>query len=120
MSITGIILAKNEQANILRAIESLRKIDASIFVVDSGSSDGTVEIAKTTGCAVAFHDWTNHSAQMEWAIANCPFDSSWYCRIDADEYFTDELIAELNERLATVSGDVAGLDVKKRTIFLGR
>lgn len=120
MSITGIILARDEEANILGAIESLRKIEASIFVVDSGSSDRTVEIANNAGCTVAFHRWTNHSEQMEWAIANCPFDTSWYCRIDADEYFTGELIDELKERLPGFPIDVAGLDVKKRTIFLDR
>jgi glycosyltransferase involved in cell wall biosynthesis len=120
MSITGIILARDEEANILGAIASLQKINASVFVVDSGSSDRTVEIAGKAGCTVAFHPWTNHSEQMEWAIANCPFETSWYCRIDADEYFTGELIDELNECLPRLSNDVAGLDVKKRTIFLGR
>jgi len=120
MSITGIVLARDEEANILRAIESLQKIKASIFVVDSGSSDRTVEIATKAGCKVAFREWTNHSKQMEWAIANCPFDTSWYCRIDADEYFTDKLIDELNMNLDRFPLEVAGLDVKKRTIFLGR
>jgi glycosyltransferase involved in cell wall biosynthesis len=120
MSITGIVLARDEEANILRAIESLQKIKASIFVVDSGSSDRTVEIATKAGCKVAFHHWTNHSEQMQWAIANCPFDTSWYCRIDADEYFTDELIDELNMNLDRFPPEVVGLDVKKRTIFLDR
>ena len=120
MSITGIVLARDEEANILRAIESLQQIKAAIFVVDSGSSDRTVEIAAKAGCKVAFHHWTNHSEQMQWAIANCPFDTSWYCRIDADEYFTDKLIDELNMNLDRFPLEVAGLDVKKRTIFLGR
>lgn len=120
MSLTGIILAKNEEANLPFAIASLQKLGAFIFVVDSGSTDGTVELAKSRGCAVAFHPWKNHSDQFSWAMHNCPFDTDWFCRLDADEYLTDDLIDELAQSLPRLSSDVTGLDVKRRVIFLGK
>tara|TARA_R110000868_G_scaffold29049_2_gene108024 strand:+ start:10326 stop:11159 length:834 start_codon:yes stop_codon:yes gene_type:complete len=120
MILAAIILSKDEEENIASAIDSLAAAGAAIFVVDSGSSDKTVEIAKSKNCVVAHRDWTNYADQFAWALDNCPFDADWYCRLDADEYLTSELIEELNSLLPTLPLEVSGLNVKRRVVFLGK
>lgn len=120
MMLAAIILSKDEEENIGRAIDSLLAAGAAVFVVDSGSTDKTVQIAREKNCTVAQRAWTNYADQFSWAIANCPFEADWYCRLDADEYLTVELIDELRALLPTLPSAVAGLNVKRRVVFLGR
>ncbi len=120
MTLAAIILSKDEEENIAYAIDSLTAAGADVFVVDSGSNDRTVEIAKSKNCVVAYREWTNYADQFAWAMDNCPFDAEWYCRLDADEYLTPELIEELKSLLPTIPADVNGLNVKRRVIFLGK
>ncbi|MBO5863957.1 MAG: glycosyltransferase family 2 protein, partial [Paludibacteraceae bacterium] len=91
MSIAAIILTKNEELHIERCISSLKGVCDEVFVVDSFSTDRTVEIAKVLGATVLQNAWKNYATQFNWALANCPIKSDWLWRIDADEYLSGGL-----------------------------
>jgi len=120
MLLSVIILTKNEEANLPTSIASLQKLDAEILIVDSGSSDRTVEIAQQTGCQVFEHPFENHAQQLNWALQNLPITTPWIVRLDADERLTPELVEELNRILPQTPDDITGYQVKRRVFFMGR
>ena len=89
--ITVIILTKNEELNIARAINSVKKVADRICIVDSGSSDKTVEISKNLGAEVYVHEFITHGQQFNWALKTLGITSKWVLRLDADEEVTKEL-----------------------------
>ncbi len=94
MKISAAIIAFNEERNIARAIESLRCCD-EVVVVDSGSSDRTVELAQTHGARVIQSHWRGYAAQKNFAAASCNHD--WVLSIDADEALSETLEGEIWE-----------------------
>jgi glycosyltransferase involved in cell wall biosynthesis len=115
------ILTYNERAHIERCIRSLSPFAGEVFVVDSGSSDDTVAIARGLGAHVVSRAWPqNHGLQTNWAIDNLPISMPWLMRVDADEIVSPALADEINRRLADLPGDVNGLVVKRRQVFLGK
>lgn len=119
-SLTIVILTFDEEKNLGVALRSLEGLGVAIFVIDSGSSDGTVEIAQAAGCTVVNHPFETHAKQVNWALDNLPIASDWVMRLDADERLTPELVAELLEKLAFLPSDVNGLMLKRRVYFWGR
>ncbi len=120
MLLSVIILTKNEAVNLPTCLASFQPLNAEIFIVDSGSSDQTVEIAKQAGCKVFSHPWENHAKQVNWALENLPITTPWIMRMDADEYLTPELVEELKQVLPNTSDEVTGYQVKRRVFFMGR
>lgn len=120
VSLSIVILTKDEQENLPHALESLAGLGAEVFIVDSGSSDRTADIARAFGCTVVAHDFASHARQLNWALDNLPLKTDWVMRLDADERLTGELIAELREKLALLPPDVTGLMLKRRVYFWGR
>ena len=119
LSITTIILTKNEEKNIEAAIESVRKIAGRIIVVDSGSTDNTRVIAEKAGVEVFSHEWQGHAAQFNWALDNCGIDTEWVFRLDADERVSEELSEEILRVLPTSQG-VDGYSMRWRIYFMGK
>src|SRR5579862_9848618 len=104
-----IVLTKDEEKNLPCLLDSLSSVGARVFVVDSGSSDRTCEIARARGCEVVLHPFDTHARQLNWAIDNLPLDDGWIMRLDADERLTPELSAELAEKLDAYPAEIAGL-----------
>ncbi|MFI3249011.1 MAG: glycosyltransferase family 2 protein [Rikenellaceae bacterium] len=119
-TITAIILTYNESKHITRCIGSLKGVCSDICVVDSYSTDNTIEIARSFGARVFQNRWTNYSQQFNWALSNCEITSSWIWRVDADEYITPELREALRETIDNVEDDVNGIYLHKRIDFMGR
>jgi glycosyltransferase involved in cell wall biosynthesis len=115
-----IILTLNEEANLPLALASLRGLDPEIFVVDSGSTDHTLAIARAGGCRVVEHPFENYAVQRNWAFDHLPIRTPWTLCLDADERLTPELVDEINETLSRHDGPFAGYMLRKRTIFMGR
>ncbi|MFN3324158.1 MAG: glycosyltransferase family 2 protein [Bryobacteraceae bacterium] len=92
MRISATIITFNEERNIARAIESLRCCD-EIVVVDSGSTDRTVEIAQKLGARVVESEWKGYAAQKNFASAAAAND--WVLSIDADEALSEALEGEI-------------------------
>ncbi len=98
--ITVLILTKNEEKNIEKCIESAKLIAERIVVIDSGSTDNTVELAKNCGAETLYHEWVGHAKQFNWALDNCNITTEWVFRLDADECITKELAEEINKVLS--------------------
>ena len=117
-ALTVLILTRDEARHIVRAIDSVRGIAARIVVVDSGSTDGTRELAAAAGAEVFEHAFIYHAAQVNWALANTGIATPWTLRLDADEIVLPELAAALPGFIGTTTA--AGVTVNRRIHFLGR
>src|ERR1039457_4510126 len=92
MKITATIITLNEERNVARAVESLRCSD-EILIVDSGSTDRTVELAEKLGVRVLEAGWLDYAAQKNWAAEYASND--WILSLDADEALSESLEAEI-------------------------
>ena len=118
--ISAIILTYNEELHLERCIQSLLKINAHIVVVDSYSTDSTLEICKKHNVDIYQNTWVNHAHQINWAINNCRFNGDWILRIDADEYLTDQLINDINLRINDLNHKVNGIKIKRLMYFMDK
>jgi len=115
-----IILTLDEEANLPLALASLRGLDAEVFVVDSGSTDRTVQIARAAGCQIALHPFENYAVQRNWAFDHLPIRTPWTLCLDADERLTPELVDEIRQTVSRHDSPYDGYMLRKRTIFMGR
>lgn len=118
--LSAIILTLNEECTLPRCLESLRGLRCPTFVVDSGSSDRTVQIAESAGALVVEHDFENYAAQRNWAQENLTFQNDWVLHLDADEYLTPELVEEINQVLQDPAQEIKGFLLCRRTVFMDR
>lgn len=112
LPVSAIIMTKDEANNIGKCIESLGGV-AEIFVVDSGSTDGTQQIASDLGARVVNFRWNGqYPKKKQWCLENLPFRNDWVFYVDADEEATPELLREIRERVdkPTASGYFVGYD----------
>lgn len=118
LPISVIIAARNEEKNLPRCLESLRNV-REVYVVDSGSTDATIEIARSFGAKVVqFHYQGGWPKKRQWAMENLPLAADWIFLLDADESLTPELEAEI--RQAIERPHVNGYYVSLQMYFLGR
>jgi glycosyltransferase involved in cell wall biosynthesis len=118
--ISAIILTFNEEANLERCLESVASWVQEVIVVDSGSTDGTVSIARRYGAKVVTHPFENQAQQFNWALDNVKVGGEWILRLDADERILPALRDEIIKKLPRVPADVSGLYLKRRMYFMGR
>jgi len=119
-SITALILSFNEEVHIGRCLKRIEPLASRVIVVDSFSTDRTVEIARSMGAEVHSHAFTNQAAQLQWAIDTIPIDSDWIIRVDCDEYLEPALIDEIRAKLSDLPADVTALDLKLKVLFKGK
>lgn len=120
MKLAVVVLARDERVNLPACLESVAGIPgAEVFVVDSGSTDGTPEIARAAGARVLEHPFENYSAQRNWAQKACAADADWVLHLDADERLTPELVRAIPAAITDVNAP-DGFLFRKRTVFLGR
>jgi glycosyltransferase involved in cell wall biosynthesis len=120
--ISVLVLTYNEGRNLEACLESVSSLAGEIFVVDSGSSDGTVDVAKGHGAEVITHAFETHAKQWNWALRSLPFSREWTLCLDADHRVTVELadeIARLFRKGVSLTG-VDGFYVKRRQVFRGK
>jgi glycosyltransferase involved in cell wall biosynthesis len=115
-----IILSFNEERHIERAILSVRSFARQVFVVDSFSTDRTVELARGLGAQVVTHEFVNQARQLQWALERLPLAAPWVMRLDADEIVSTELAQEIAAALPSLAPDVSGVNLRRRHIFMGR
>ncbi|TVR84815.1 MAG: glycosyltransferase family 2 protein [Rhodospirillales bacterium] len=115
-----LVLTRDEEANLPVLLASAEGLGAAFVIVDSGSTDRTVAIAEAAGCRVVYHPWETYAAQLNWAIEHAGITTPWVMRMDADERFTPELVAEMRGMLAMLPDAVTGLLVKRQVWFWGR
>jgi len=118
--ISLIVLTYNEEVNIEHTLESVKDWVGEIIIVDSFSTDRTLEICRKYTDKIFQHLFENQAKQFNWALDNVPIKHDWVMRLDSDEMVTPELAAELSEVLPILPDDVTGLYMKRRVYFMGR
>jgi glycosyltransferase involved in cell wall biosynthesis len=118
----GCILTKNEARNIRRAVTSLQSATDVVVVIDSESTDETREIAEALGAEVLVRPFDTYPAQRNWALRQIAdrHGDVWVFSLDADEWLSDELAAELRSKASTLGRDADQYIVKLRRRFDGR
>jgi glycosyltransferase involved in cell wall biosynthesis len=118
LPLTFVVITHNEADTIARCLDSV-PFAAEKLVVDSGSDDDTVAIAQAHGARVVRQDWLGFGAQRNFATTQCSHD--WILALDADEYLTPALAAELQQRLpALMAGETPAVYLRRSTIYMGR
>lgn len=118
--LTVVILTRDEERHIARCMGSVAAIASRVVVVDSGSTDRTLEIAKSLGAEVMFHAWRNYATQLNWALEQLPKDTNWVMRLDADEVVSPELAAQIADTLPNLGPEIEGVTMGRRMAFMGR
>jgi glycosyltransferase involved in cell wall biosynthesis len=115
VKLSAIIITRNEADNIGACLEGVAFCDERI-VVDSGSDDDTVRIARAAGATVVTHAWAGFGAQKNFALSQAR--GEWVLSIDADERVSAPLAAEI---LSTIgSAPANGYEIARLSTFLGR
>lgn len=139
MTLSVVIITYNEEANLGRTLESVKPLvsdgNGEIIIVDSGSTDRTVEIAKSYGAEVFIEEWKGYAAQKNSAINKATGD--WILSLDADEGLDQDLAASIGSlvlgrtrntlqkgvpttQFAAVATSIAGFWIRRKNYFLGR
>ena len=120
LDITAIILTYNEEKHIKRCILSIKKCVKKIIIIDSFSTDKTLEIAKNFKVKIYKHKFINQAKQINWALRKIKFQTSWILRIDADEYFTKELRKKVTTHINTLNYKYDGISFNRVIKFLNK
>ena len=113
-----VLLTFNSEDTLGATLERARLVADEIFVVDSGSRDGTLKLARQAGATAVEHPFEHYGAQRNWAIDNLPITQSWQLHLDADELMDEKLV----EAILALSGDPphSGYFLPRYVRFLGR
>ncbi|RYZ96193.1 MAG: glycosyltransferase family 2 protein, partial [Sphingobacteriaceae bacterium] len=115
-----IILTYNEEEHLPRLLGSIKGLDAPVFVLDSGSTDDTVNIAKNAGAEVLVHPFENHPKQWHHALTSFPVKTPWVICLDADQVVTPELKEKLKTFKDEQHTGVDGIYFNRKNFFKGR
>jgi glycosyltransferase involved in cell wall biosynthesis len=117
--VSFIVPIRNEAANLPRCLASVSWAD-EVFVVDSQSTDGSIEIAERAGARVVQFQFNGTwPKKKNWALEHLPFRNDWIFILDADETLPAEAEGEFREAIATAN-DIAGYWINRRFMFLDR
>lgn len=112
-----IILTYNEEANLAQALDSVAGWANEHFILDSNSTDRTLEIARPYGCHIAQNKFEDFAKQRNHALDHLPITSEWVLFLDADEWLPDSLKKEITSLIAT-SPEENGFYIKWRLIWM--
>ena len=115
-----LIITGNEEVNIRQVLDNVCGWADEVFVVDSFSTDRTVAIAREMGATVVQQEWLGYAGQRNWALDTLPFRNEWVFILDADEYPSEELKAEIAEVLSADGRGLDGFYINRRLIFYGQ
>lgn len=117
-NVTVVILTLNEEVNITQSVSNVVGWANDVLVLDSGSTDRTVEIAEELGAKTFYRKFDTYAKQRNYAIQELPIETEWMLFLDADEYLTDELKEEISLTLKETNKD--GFYLKRRFYFMGK
>lgn len=113
--LTVVMITKNEEYHIKDAIESALKFAVSVVIVDSGSTDKTVDIARELGAVVFFKTFRSFGEQWNYAITHTNIETKWVMKLDPDERINHELASELFK----LNESCNGFYIHRRLWFMG-
>lgn len=111
------IITKNEERHLARALDSVEFAD-EVIVVDSGSTDSTLHIARSRGCRVIERDWTGFAPQKNFALEQA--SREWVLSLDADEALSATLAREVRQVVSGASSGCDACSVPRLTLFIDR
>jgi glycosyltransferase involved in cell wall biosynthesis len=122
MKISACIITLNEERNLTRCLKSVAPLADEILVVDSGSTDATLDLAGKFGARVVQQDWLGYVGQKNFALDHAAH--SWVLSIDADEEISPELAASISRLKANPAADTPGApngyEISRIVFYRGR
>jgi len=119
LPISAIIITLNEEKNIGTCLESIKSLVDEILLIDSGSTDKTLEIARKYTDNIYSHEFENFAKQRNWAQDNLPLKNEWVLHLDADERVSPELVGSIRKIFASKI-EAAGILASRKTVFRGK
>ena len=119
MPLSVIILSFNSQETLDATLASAARVSDDLHVVDSFSTDGTLDIVRARGARLTQHAFEHYGAQRNWAIDHLPLAHDWQLHLDADERLSDGLVAELVGLSAAFPPEIDGYYLPRLVHFLG-
>ncbi len=116
--ITAIIMTNNEEKHIERCLLSIKDFAKKIVIIDSFSTDNTLNILKKYNIEVLQHAWINYSSQLNWGIENANIKTEWIFRLDPDEIASKIFAKKIANYLKNLSSKTSGISIIRRLIFL--
>lgn len=118
--VSVIVMTKNEERNIEKCLRALSDFD-EVFVVDSHSTDRTVEMATALGARVVQFEWNRrYPKKKQWCLDNLPFSHDVVLYVDADEVMSPALAREINDCLPRFAQGAGGAFVGFDYVFCGK
>ncbi len=119
-TISAIILTYNEEIHLDRLLVKLSKVCNKLFIVDSGSTDQTLQIAAKYNAEVIYNKFENHPKQWHFALTTCKVTTPWVICLDADHFLSDELLQKLEHFSdENIDKDVNGIFLNRHNYFQG-
>jgi len=115
-----IILTCNEEIHLPRLLNSIKELNAKIFILDSGSTDSTLKIANTYSAEVKTNPFTNHPKQWDFALKNFNINTPWVIGLDADQIVTPQLFDLLKNFNPDDYSGVDGIYFNRKNYFQGK
>jgi glycosyltransferase involved in cell wall biosynthesis len=119
MPVSVVILSFNSEATLAATLKSAARVSDDIHVVDSFSTDGTLDIIRAHGAQLVQHPFEHYGAQRNWAIDTLPLKHRWQLHLDADERLSDGLVAEIDALSRGFPDDIDGYYLPRLVHFLG-
>ncbi|WP_293312276.1 glycosyltransferase family 2 protein [Pedobacter sp. UBA5917] len=120
LNFSFIILTFNEEVHLPRLLDSIKQLNAPIFILDSGSTDNTLAIAAAYNAQIQHHSFENHPKQWDFALKNFKIDTPWIIGLDADQMVTPELFAKLSGFKNEEYAGISGIYFNRKNIFQGK
>jgi len=115
-----IILTYNEEIHLPRLLNSIKGLNAPIYILDSGSTDGTLAIAKAFKAEVKDNIFINHPKQWDFALKNFEIKTPWIIGLDADQIVSDELFTQLKNFKNEAYPNLNGIYFNRKNCFQGK
>ncbi|RYE37463.1 MAG: glycosyltransferase family 2 protein, partial [Sphingobacteriales bacterium] len=115
-----IILTYNEETHLPRLLNSIKGLKAKVYIVDSFSTDSTLEIARAYGAEVFQNKFINHPLQWKFALDKIVINTPWTIGLDADQIVTPELYNLLLNFEDDPNDEINGIYFNRKNIFRGK
>ena len=115
-----IVLTYNEEIHLRRLLGSIAGLSAPTYILDSGSTDGTLKIAADNNATVLYNSFENHPKQWDFALKNFEINTPWVICLDADQIVTPELFTLLQNFKDDDHQNINGIYFNRKNFFKGR
>jgi glycosyltransferase involved in cell wall biosynthesis len=118
--VSAILLVRDEEDNIKFCLDSVKGLCSEILILDSGSTDRTIEICREYTDKIFTHPFSDSASQWAWALANLSIGYDWVLPLDADHVVTPELRADLARAVKKPTEEINGYYSRHQYLFWGK